>query len=218
MSTTRYEPAKPLRLAVLISGGGRTMVNLARRIMDGRLNARIEVVLSSRADAKGLEHADDLGIDTAVVSRRLNADVETFSRQIFEHVERSEADLVCLAGFMNLLRIEKAFKHKVINIHPALLPGFGGKGMYGHHVHEAVLAAGCRVSGCTVHFADASYDTGPIIVQRSCPVRPNDTPDRLAARVFREECIAYPQAVSLIAAGRVKVENGVARILPAPGA
>ena len=101
-----------------------------------------------------------------------------------------------------------------MNIHPALLPSFGGKGMWGHHVHEAVLNAGCKVSGCTVHFCTNEYDDGPIIIQRTCEVQNDDTPDTLAARVFEQECIAYPEAIGLFAAGRLSVENGITTIKP----
>ncbi|MCI0703467.1 MAG: phosphoribosylglycinamide formyltransferase, partial [Planctomycetia bacterium] len=116
-------------------------------------------------------------------------------------------DLVCFAGWLHLLPIAPDFHHKVLNIHPALLPAFGGKGMYGHHVHEAVLNYGAKVSGCTVHFADDTYDTGPILVQRAVPVKEEDTPDTLAARVFAAECEAYPEAIRLIAEGRVTVQG-----------
>jgi folate-dependent phosphoribosylglycinamide formyltransferase PurN len=132
---------------------------------------------------------------------------EEFHERISNTVE--SADLVCLAGFLFLWRIPEPFIGRVINIHPALLPEFGGKGMYGHHVHEAVLTAGRKESGCTVHFCDNQYDHGPIILQRRVPVLPGDTPDILAARVFEQECIAYPQAVQLIAEGRVRLEDGV---------
>src|SRR5262249_33961279 len=104
---------------------------------------------------------------------------------------------------------------RVMNIHPALLPCFGGKGMFGHHVHEAVLAHGCKVSGCTVHFVDADYDAGPIIIQRTCVVAEDDSPETLAARVFEEEKIAYPQAIGLFASGRLKIVGRRVQVSPA---
>jgi folate-dependent phosphoribosylglycinamide formyltransferase PurN len=122
-------------------------------------------------------------------------------------VRQFDPQLVCLAGWLHLLPIPPDFHQRVLNIHPALLPAFGGKGMYGHHVHEAVLSYGAKVSGCTVHFADNTYDTGPILVQRCVPVLDGDTPDALAARVFAAECEAYPEAIRLMAEGRVKVEG-----------
>ncbi len=206
----------PLRLAVLLSGGGRTMQNLADRIKAGSLPASLAVVISSRADAYGLERAKSLGVVAHVVARQDFGSAAAASGRVFELVRQAGADLVCLAGYMSLLMIPDDFAEKVINIHPALLPSFGGKGMYGHRVHEAVLAAGCKVAGCTVHYCDQTYDTGPIIVQRACPVLDDDTPDALATRVFEQECIAYPEAIGLIAQGRVRVEGARARVLP-PG-
>jgi folate-dependent phosphoribosylglycinamide formyltransferase PurN len=116
-------------------------------------------------------------------------------------------DLVVQGGWLCLWKIPPRYENRVMNIHPALLPCFGGQGMWGHHVHEAVLAAGCKVSGCTVHFCTNEYDKGPIIVQRTCPVADDDTPDTLAERVFEQECIAYPQAIRWFAEGRLRVEG-----------
>jgi phosphoribosylglycinamide formyltransferase 1 len=207
-------PSQPLRLAVLISGGGSTMQNIADHIRDGRLHARIDLVLSSRPNVRGLERAAALGVPTAVVARKDHSDTAEFSKLVFARVRDSGAELVALAGFMSLLVIPPDFVHRVINIHPALLPAFGGHGMYGHHVHEAVLARGCKLTGCTVHFADPTYDTGPIILQRACEVRDDDTPDTLAARVQALERQAYPQAIGLIAAGKVTIEGARTHIAP----
>ncbi len=204
--------SETLKIAVLISGGGRTMVNLAEHIAAEALPARIARVISSKADSLGVGRADEAGLGTCVVDRHAYQEVAVFSRNIFDRAREVGADLVCMAGWLWLLEIPDDFVHRVINIHPALLPSFGGKGLYGHHVHEAVLAAGCKISGCTVHFADQTYDTGPIIVQRACAVHEDDTAESLAARVFAQECIAYPQAVRLIAEGRVKVVGRRARI------
>lgn len=204
----------PVKLAVLLSGGGTTMTNLSQRIADRTLAARIVCVVSSRSEALGVERAAGLGLSCSVVPRARITDVAEFSQRVFEHVRRSSADLVCLAGFLSLLRIPDDYAQRVLNIHPALLPSFGGHGMYGRRVHEAVIAAGCKVSGCTVHFADQSYDTGPIVVQRACPVLEDDTPDTLAHRVFEEECLAYPEAIRLVASGRVRPEGRRCRIAP----
>jgi formyltetrahydrofolate-dependent phosphoribosylglycinamide formyltransferase len=182
----------PLRLAVLISGGGRTLLNLHRRITEGKLHAEISVVVSSRGDAAGVKRSRDAGLQTIVLERRHLGD-EQFQRQIAESV--AGTDLICMAGFLSLWRIPEEWSGKVINIHPALLPEFGGPGMYGRRVHEAVLAAKCTVSGCTVHLCDNQYDHGPIILQRTVPVLPDDTPDTLAERVFEQECVAYPAAI-----------------------
>lgn len=205
----------PVRLAVLISGGGTTMQNLAELIEAGRLNAKISVVISSREEAGGLERASRLKLPSFVVPRPGYDTAEAFSDDVFGLVRDTGADLVCMAGFLSLLTIPDDYAHNVINIHPALLPAFGGQGMYGRHVHKAVLAAGCKLSGCTVHFADPEYDRGPIIVQRACPVEEDDTPDTLAARVIEQERIAYPEAVRLLAAGRVAIEGPRTRIAPA---
>lgn len=207
-----------LRLAVLISGGGRTMQNLAEAIDRGELDAEIHLVVASNAGraAAGVERAARLKLPNMIVPRKGFADVASFSKHVFDLVQDAGCNFVCLAGWLSLLEIPPAYQQRVLNVHPALLPAFGGEGMWGHHVHEAVLAAGCKVSGCTVHFCDATYDTGPILVQRTCPVHEEDTPDTLAARVFEQECIAYPEALRLIAAGRVSIEGRRTRIAPAP--
>jgi phosphoribosylglycinamide formyltransferase-1 len=197
-------PKPPIRLAVLLSGGGTTLQNLIDHIADGRLTAQIVQVVASRPGAFGVERARRAGLPVAVVERRAFADTAAFSAAIFDLCRASGAELVCLAGFLQLLRIPDDFTHRVLNIHPALLPAFGGQGMYGHHIHEAVLAYGAKVSGCTVHFADNEYDHGPVVLQRAVEVRDDDTPDTLAARVFAAECEAYPEAIRLFAEGRLQ--------------
>ncbi|MCC7409660.1 MAG: phosphoribosylglycinamide formyltransferase [Phycisphaeraceae bacterium] len=201
---SKASSTRPLRLAVLISGGGRTLINLAEQIEAGELAAEIVCVISSRGDAAGVERARQRGLAVHVVERTSfrgrGRGPDAFSDGVWPIVRQSGAELVCLAGFLSLLVIPDDFAGRVINIHPALLPRFGGPGMFGHHVHEAVLAAGCKESGCTVHYCDQTYDTGAIIVQRTCPVLPGDTADTLAARVFEQECIAYPQAIRKLAA------------------
>jgi len=198
-----------LRLAALISGGGRTVLNLQERIELGLLDARIQIVVSSRSDVAGVGRARDAGLPVTVVDRKAHRD-EAFHAGITEAI--GDVDLVCMAGFLSLWRIPDAYTGRVINIHPALLPEFGGAGMYGHHVHDAVLAAGRTESGCTVHFCDNQYDHGPVIVQRRVPVLPGDTPDVLAARVFEQECLAYPEAVELFAQKRVTLDGNRAVI------
>lgn len=208
----------PIRLAVLLSGGGTTMVNLADRIAGGTLHAKINVVIASNDKAQGIQRAAELKLPNYVVPRKAYDSTDAFSEQVFGLIRDAGADLVCLAGFLSLLTIPDDFAGKVINIHPALLPAFGGKGMHGRHVHEAVLEHGCKVSGCTVHFADQTYDTGPIIAQRACPVLDDDTPDTLAARVFEQECEAYPEAIGLIASGRLKLDGRRTRLETTPAA
>ena len=190
----------PIRLAVLISGGGTTLQNLIDRIADGRLAARIVGVVSSRKDAFGIERAKAAVLPVVVVEKGE-------PERVWEAVRGFAPDLVCLAGWLNLLPIPDDFRHRVLNIHPALLPAFGGKGMYGQRVHEAAIAAGVKVSGCTVHFADNTYDTGPILVQKCVPVHDGDSPESLAVRVFAAECDAYPEAIRLVAEKRVRIEG-----------
>jgi len=195
--------ALPIRLAVLLSGSGTTLQNLIDRIAAGRLDARIVQVVSSRPDAQGIGRAQSAGLPTAVVNKRECAGVDDFSDRIFALCRQSGAELVCMAGFLHLIRIPNDFQFRVLNIHPSLIPAFCGKGLYGHHVHEAVLAYGARISGCTVHFADNEYDHGPIVLQRPVPVLDDDTPNSLAARVFEQECAAYPDAIQLFAEKRL---------------
>jgi phosphoribosylglycinamide formyltransferase 1 len=207
-------PPSPLKLAVLVSGGGTTLQNLIDAIADGRLDARVSVVIGSRAGLKGLQRAADARLMNFVVERQAIGNVGVFSREVFSLIDDAGVDLVCLAGWLCLLEIPSKYAGRVMNIHPALLPSFGGKGMYGRRVHEAVIAHGCKVSGCTVHFVDATYDNGPIILQRTCPVLDDDTPESLAHRVFEEEKIAYPEAIRLFHEGRLKVEGRRVRVLP----
>jgi formyltetrahydrofolate-dependent phosphoribosylglycinamide formyltransferase len=205
-----------LSIAVLLSGGGRSLQNLLDRTVDGRLPATVSLVISDRAGAYGLERARDAGISAVVVRRKDYAGVEPFSAAIFDECRRAGVGLVCMAGFLQLLRIPDDFAGRVMNIHPALLPAFGGKGMYGHHVHEAVLDFGCKVSGCTVHFADNVYDHGPVVLQRAVEVRDDDTADMLADRVFAAECEAYPEAIRRFAEGKLRIDGHRVRILEEP--
>jgi len=191
----------PQNLGVLLSGGGRTLENLIEEIDAGRLDARISVVISSSADAYGLTRAANHDIPSHVVRLDDHAGTEDFSDAMTEILLRAGVNLVILAGFLKLYRIPPAYEGRVLNIHPALIPKFCGKGFFGHHVHEAVLASGEKESGCTVHICDNEYDHGPIILQRKIAVREDDTPDSLASRVFEEECIAYPEAIRRLVEG-----------------
>jgi formyltetrahydrofolate-dependent phosphoribosylglycinamide formyltransferase len=204
----------PLRIAALLSGGGTTLQNLLDHIAEGRLHAQIVAVISNNADAFGLERAKRANVPAIVVNRKDAGSREEFSRRIFAACREARADLVCLCGFLQLIDVPDDFLGRAMNIHPALIPAFCGKGYYGHHVHEAVLALGAKVSGCTVHFVDNQYDHGPIILQRPVPVREDDTPDDLAARVFAEECEAYPEAIALFAQQRLKIDGGRVSVLP----
>jgi phosphoribosylglycinamide formyltransferase 1 len=199
--------AKSIRLGVLISGGGTTLMNLLECIKQGNLNAEVAVVISSRATVAGVERAKGAGLNVKIIRTKDYAGIDEFSKAIGQELTAAGVELVIQGGWLCLWKIPAKYESKVMNIHPALLPSFGGKGMWGHHVHEAVLKAGCKVSGCTVHFCTNEYDSGPIIVQRCCPVLEGDTPDTLAARVFEQECIAYPQAIQLFAEGRLTVKD-----------
>jgi phosphoribosylglycinamide formyltransferase-1 len=201
--------AKTIRLGVLLSGGGRTLDNILGHIRVGKLAAEVAVVVASRPGIRGIDIGKAAGVPTHLVRPKEYPTVEAYSDAMVKLLDDARADLVLLAGFLSYWIIPQRYLGRVMNIHPALLPSFGGKGMYGHHVHEAVLARGCKVSGCTVHFVNNEYDAGPIILQRSVPAYAGDTPDDLAARVFREECIAYPEAIRLFAEGRLRVEGGV---------
>jgi phosphoribosylglycinamide formyltransferase-1 len=206
--------SEPLRLAVLISGGGTTLQNLLDHAADGRLPARVVQVVSSNPKAFGLARAERAGVPAAVVERKACSSVEEFSRRLFDPCRAAGAGLVCLGGFLQLIQVPPDYRLRVMNIHPALIPAFCGKGYYGEHVHQAVLEAGVKVTGCTVHFVDDEYDHGPIILQRPVPVHDDDTPDSLATRVFAAECEAYPQAVRLFAAGRLHVAGRRVRVSP----
>lgn len=190
----------PVRLGVLLSGSGRTLQNLLDRIDDGSLPARIEVVISSHPGAKGLERAEKKNIPAVLINYKKYSD--GFSDAVTQELDKYPIDLVILAGFVRKYLFPKKYEGRVLNIHPALLPDFGGKGYYGHRVHDAVVKSGVKESGCTVHFADLQYDRGPIILQKRVPVLPGDTGDTLAERVFQAECEAYPEAIRRVAADR----------------
>ena len=201
-----------IRLGVLISGGGTTLMNILDHIKQGRLNATVAVVISSRSTVAGVEKAKAAGLNVRIIRKKDFPDIDQFSSRLEQELIAANVDLVIQGGWLCLWKIPPRYENRVMNIHPALLPSFGGHGMWGYHVHQAVLEAGCKVSGCTVHFCTNEYDKGPIIVQRSCNVKEDDTPETLAARVFEQECIAYPQAVRLFQEGKLLVRNGKVKI------
>ncbi len=206
--------AEATRVAVLLSGGGTSLQNILDRIEASQLDARVVVVVSSRSDAYALVRARNAGIPAVVVpSRTFNGDWEAMSQALTAELDKHTPDLVVMAGFMCFYHVPSHYEHRVMNIHPALIPSFCGHGMYGHFVHKAVLDAGAKVSGCTVHFADNQYDHGPVIIQRTCVVEEDDTPDTLQQRVFREECEAYPAAIQLFAEDRLRIDGHRVRIL-----
>ncbi|PIE73254.1 MAG: phosphoribosylglycinamide formyltransferase [Deltaproteobacteria bacterium] len=178
-----------LKLAVLLSGSGRTLDNFHECSEKGSLRAQVEVVVSNVADALGLEKARKYGYPSffATDNATINGILSEYS-----------VDIVCLAGYLKLFVPTKAFERRVINIHPSLIPAFCGKGFYGHHVHSAVQKRGCTVTGCTVHFANGDYDEGPIILQRCLELDYEDDPETIAAKVFAVECQAFPDALNMV--------------------
>jgi formyltetrahydrofolate-dependent phosphoribosylglycinamide formyltransferase len=190
--------------------------NLLDRAKTGELDMRVELVIGSRPNLVGIERARAAGLPTLVLDRRDFPSTEAHSREIFARCDAVSAQLVVLAGWLTLLGVPDAYQNKIMNIHPALLPSFGGPGMYGLRIQRAVLDHGCKLAGCTVHFIDNQYDHGPIIVQRSCPVLDTDTPETLAHRIFDQELLAYPMAVQLFQQGKLKVEGRKVRIVPSP--
>ena len=177
------------KMAVLLSGSGRTLDNFHERIEAGSLNAEIKVVISNVKDVLGLQKAEKYGYPNfhAVDNLATNAILKNY-----------EVNLICLAGYLKLYEPPSELERNVLNIHPALIPAFCGEGFYGMRVHRAVKAKGVMVSGCTVHFANNRYDEGPIVVQRCVPLEYNDTPEEIAAKVFESECIAFPEAINLV--------------------
>lgn len=203
-------PARP-RLAIFLSGSGRTLLNIHEHIRNGSIDAELALVVASR-ECLGAQRARDLNLTTLIKPGNIPA--HDFDALMRDH----RINHIILAGYLRLLSFPPAYRGRILNIHPALLPSFGGQGMYGRHVHEAVLRAGCKLSGCTVHFCDDRYDTGAILLQRCCPVLDDDTPDTLAARVFDLEKDAYVDAIRALTEDRVVFDDtdscARARIVP----
>ncbi len=187
---------------MLISGSGSTLRNILELSAAGRLKARVAGVIASRK-CSGLDHARDFDVPWAVIRRGKPFDVSDFSARLTAQLDEWQPQLVVFGGFLSMYLPPP--RYPAINIHPALLPGFGGQGMYGDRVHEAVLKAGCKLSGCSVHFVDAQYDTGPIIAQRPVAVLDDDTVETLGERVRATERELYPEVISWFAAGRVEL-------------
>lgn len=198
-----------MHLAVLASGGGSNLQAILDAIASGDLAATPALVLSDRPEAGALGRARRHGVPTAVVRPADYAGPEAFGETLLSELTRHEVDHVALAGFMRHIPagVVAAYRHRMLNIHPSLLPAFGGKGLYGRRVHEAVLAYGVRWTGATVHLVDEEYDTGPIVLQEPVPVLPADTPETLASRVLQTEHRLYPAALRLFASGGVRVEG-----------
>lgn len=190
------------KLALFISGGGGNALNLLQACREGRVNAEPVLALASSSKAPGVERLRDAGLVVAVVERPSGTDDAAYSATCFRVAEGAGADVICLAGWLRRLVIPQAWEGRVLNIHPSLLPAFGGAGMYGMHVHRAVLAAGVPESGCTVHLVDQEFDHGTVLAQARVPVLPGDTPEALQQRVYAEEMRLYPQALAGFLAAR----------------
>jgi len=203
-----------INLAVLLSGSGTTLQNLIDHIKAGTLDANIKIVISSKTNAYGLQRAQQNNIPTAIIRPKDYENFHLFNQSLWDTIRQYPIDLVVLAGYLSLIEVPPDFTHRIMNVHPALIPSFCGKGMYGHHVHEAVIQSGVKITGCTVHFVDEHYDHGPIILQEAVPVFEDDTPETLAERVQAKERELYPMAIQLFAENRLKIEGNKVRILP----
>ncbi|HVB63151.1 MAG TPA: phosphoribosylglycinamide formyltransferase [Nitrolancea sp.] len=206
---------RPLRIVVLLSGTGRTLENLLIACKSGTLSVDVARVISTRRNVRGNDVARNADIPLSIIPRREFETPERFSDAVLETIGQEHPGLVVMAGFLSKIAISDELVGRVMNIHPALLPMFGGLGHYGQRVHEQVLASGMKISGCTAHFVDDEYDAGPIIAQACVPVLDDDDADSLAARVFARECELYPRAIRLFAENRLRIEGRRVRVLPA---
>ena len=208
-----------VRIGVLVSGGGTTLQQLIDAQAAGRLGGgEIVTVVSSKPGVYALERAQKAGIEAIVLSRKDYPDVEVYSQALIDALKARNVELVVLSGFLTITSdsFVQAFPNRIMNVHPALLPAFGGKGYYGLHVHEAVLSRGCKLTGATVHFANEVCDGGPIILQKAVEVQEGDSPESLQKRVMEQaEWTLLPEAVSLFCQGRLRVEDGKVSIAPA---
>jgi formyltetrahydrofolate-dependent phosphoribosylglycinamide formyltransferase len=201
-----------LRIAVLLSGSGTSLENLLEHIDSGAVPGRVEIVIASKEKAFGLERARRREIPAVAVVRKRYPEVGAFNDALHAALDDHDVDLVLLLGFLSPFETRGKFDGRTMNVHPALIPAFCGKGFYGHRVHEAVLEAGVKLTGATIHFVDAEYDHGPIILQEAVPVQDDDTPDTLAARVQASERRLVPEAVRLFAEGRLTTDGRRVRI------
>ena len=206
-----------LRLSILASGRGSNFEAILNHIKQGKLDASIQVVISNKDLAGALEIARQNGIPAIYISKKEFPGQEQFDEQLVSILNEYQVNFVVLAGYLKMLSpiVVRKFKNRILNIHPALLPLFGGKGMYGIHVHEAVLEYGCKVTGVTVHLVDEAYDTGSPVLQRCVPVQDDDTPETLAARVLKVEHQIYAEALQLFAQNRIEIVNRRVKIKPA---
>ena len=200
---------KKLNLAVLCSGGGTNLQSLIDAIEKGELSAQIKIVISNNSNAFALERARKHNIQALHLSHKQFATPEEFDQRLLGILNENQVDMIVLAGYMKMLSpaIIRAYKNRILNIHPALLPHFGGPGMYGIHVHEAVIKSGVKITGVTVHIVDEVYDHGAIVMQKPVEVKDDDTPESLAERVLRIEHDTYKKAIQLFAEGRIEIKD-----------
>jgi phosphoribosylglycinamide formyltransferase-1 len=203
----------PLRVAVLLSGNGSSLENLLEHIDSGDVHAEVVVVVSSKQNAFGLTRARRRGLPAVVVPRKQHPNSKDFNDRLHAALAPYDVELVALLGFLSLFELRGKYDGRVINVHPALIPAFCGQGFYGRRVHEAVLAAGVKLTGATVHITDDQYDKGPIVLQETVPVLEDDVVETLAERVQEVERRLVPRAVQLFADGRVRIEGHRTRIL-----
>lgn len=196
-----------IRIAVLASGRGTNLQAIIDATESGYIPGKVVVVISDKKDAYALERARKHGIEPLFLDPSLCSSREEYDRLLGDEIEKRKVDLICLAGFMRILTPSfiNRFRNKIMNIHPALLPSFGGVGMYGERVHKAVLNSGAKITGCTVHFVTEEVDGGPIIIQEAVPVLDDDTPESLAERVLEHEHRIYPEAIRLFAEGKLEI-------------
>jgi phosphoribosylglycinamide formyltransferase-1 len=201
-----------LKLAVLVSGSGTNLQAIIDAIEQKEIPAEIAVVISNKADAYALKRAKQYNIPTVYINNKSYSSREDFERAMIEEINKRQADLICLAGFMRVLTelFVSHYPNRILNIHPALLPA--AKGLYGEHVHEAILNSGAKFSGCTVHFVTTDVDGGPIVIQKIVPVEDNDTPQTLAKRILEQEHIAYPEAIKLFAENKLEIVGNRVKI------
>ncbi|MCL6589212.1 MAG: phosphoribosylglycinamide formyltransferase [Firmicutes bacterium] len=197
------------RIGVLVSGGGTNLQAIIDAVKKGEIPAEIGVVISNKPGVYALERAAQNQIPARVIDHREYSSVIDFTKAILGCLREFQIDYVCLAGFLRIIDglLVEAYPNRILNIHPALLPAFGGKGMYGHHVHEAVIASGAKYSGATVHLVTAEADVGPIVAQGIVTVDDNDTPDSLAAKVLQVEHQLYPRAIRMLIEGKLAIEG-----------
>ncbi len=206
------------RIAVLVSGQGRgsNMQAIIDACASGKIDGEVALVLGVRDNAPAMERARSAGVRTLAISPKSFDNDQGYNDAVLAALQDNRIDLICLAGYMRVLgqNVVDAYRGRIMNVHPALIPSFCGKGMYGHHVHEAVIERGVKFTGVTVHLVDEEYDHGPIVLQTVVPVEEDDTPDTLAARVLTHEHATYTDAIALFAAGRLKIEGRRVRIRP----